>query len=131
MIGMLLCGLFFGRLPVGKYSFRRIQERPDCSALIERIQSIIPPSARVLTTPQMQMHFLRRSSNLLKAKEPFRSTYILTYLDDLHVDFEKNRALYERMKKNPAYEPVLVHEERGLNLILYRRIASQRPSSQK
>ncbi len=131
MIGMLLCGLFFGRLPVGKYSFRRIQERPDCSALIERIQSIIPPSVRVLTTPQMQMHFLRRSSNLLKAKEPFRSTYILTYLDDLHVDFEKNRALYERMKKNPAYEPVLVHEERGLNLILYRRIASQRPSSQK
>ena len=121
MAGMLFCGLFFGRLPIGKYSFRRIQERPDCSALIEQVKSKIPPTAHLLTTPQMRIHFIRRSYDLLKARQPFRSTYILTYLDDLHVDFEQNRELYERMKTDPAYEPVFSHEERGCNLILYRR----------
>lgn len=121
MTGMVFCGLFFGRLPVGKYSFSRIQERPDCSALIREIKSKMPPGAHVLTTGQMQIHFIHRSSDIMKAEEPFRQPYILAYLDDLHVDFEKNRAIYERMKTDPAYEPVFIHEERGCNMILYRR----------
>ena len=53
--------------------------------------------------------------------EPYRADYVLTYLDDLHVDFEKNRALYERMKLDPGYEAILTHEVRGCNLILYRK----------
>ena len=57
----------------------------------------------------------------MKAAKPFRSSYILTYLDDLHVDFGKNRAVYEQMKTDPAYEALFTHEERGCNMILYRR----------
>lgn len=121
MTGMLLCGLFFGRLPVGKYSFSRIQERPDCSAQIAAVKSKLPPDAHVLTTGQMRIHFIHRSADLMKAEKPFRSSYILTYLDDLHVDFDKNRAVYEQMKTDPAYEALFTHEERGCNMILYRR----------
>ena len=121
MTGMLLCGLFFGRLPIGKYSFSRIQERPDCSAQIAEIKSKLPPDAKVLTTGQMRIHFIQRSADLMKAGKPFRSKYILTYLDDLHVDFEENRTIYEQMKHDPAYETLFSHEERGCNMILYKR----------
>lgn len=121
LAGMVLCGVFFGRLPVGKYAFSRIQERPDCSELIAEIKSKMLPDAFVLTNRQMQIHFIGRSGNIMEAAEPFRADYVLTYLDDLHVDFEKNRALYERMKLEPGYETVLSHEVRGCNLILYRK----------
>ena len=121
LAGMVLCGVFFGRLPVGKYAFGRIQERPDCSELIAEIKSKMPPDAFVLTNRQMQIHFIGRSGNIMDAAEPYRADYVLTYLDDLHVDFEKNRALYERMKLDPGYEAILTHEVRGYNLILYRK----------
>lgn len=121
--GLLLCGLFFGRLPIGKYAFSRIQERPDCTEIITTIRQLVPPGQRLLGTKQMLMHFLDRPiGNIMDAKPPFNAPYVLLYLDDLHVDFERNQALFEILRSDSRYKLIFQHREKGCNVELYQKI---------
>lgn len=120
--GMLLCGLFFGRLPVGKYAFSRIQERPDCTAIIARVKELVPPDKYMLTTGQMLMHFLTRpAGNIMHAEPPFDAPYLLLYLDDLHVDFDRNSALFDVLRNDNRYQLIFEHKEKGCNVELYKK----------
>ncbi len=121
--GLLFCGLFFGRLPVGKYAFSRIQERPDCTEIITRVKELVPPDQRILTTGQMLMHFLDRpAGHIMHAAPPFHAPYLLLYLDDLHVDFERNSALFEMLRNDRRYKLIFEHREKGCNVELYRKV---------
>ena len=121
--GLLSCGLFFGRLPVGKYAFSRIQERPDCTEIIARVKQLVPPDQCMLGTKQMLMHFLDRPiGNIMDAEPPFDAPYLLLYLDDLHVDFERNSALFERLRNDRRYKLIFEHREKGCNVELYQKV---------
>ena len=124
VLGMFLCGLFFGRLPFGKYSFSRIQERPLVTKQIQEIKNRLgSKNDFILVTPQIRIHFFQHYSteNIMRVKPPFNAQYILLHLDDLHVDYAKNQALSEYMRKNPDYVMIYEYKERGCNLELYRR----------
>jgi len=121
-LGLFLCGLFFGRLPYGKYSFSRIQERPDATETLNKIKNrIYSTKDLILTTPQIRMHFLPwyRTADIMKTKPPFKAPFVLLYLDDLHVDFERNQALFEYMRTNPDYELIYEHRQNGCTMELY------------
>lgn len=124
VLGMLLCGLFFGRLPFGKYSFSRIQERPDVMKQIQEIKNKLGSKKDLLlVTPQIRIHFFQhyRTENIMRMKPPFKAPFVLLHLDDLHVDYAKNQALSESMRKDPDYMMIYECRERGCNLELYAR----------
>ena len=121
--GLLLCGLFFGRLPIGKYAFSRIQERPDCTEIIAEVRRLVPPGQFMLGTKQMLMHFLDRPiGNIMDMKPPFDAPYLLLYLDDLHVDFDRNSALFEMLRNDRRYKLIFEHKEKGCNVELYQKV---------
>ena len=122
VFGMFLSGAFFGRLPVGKYSFSRIQERPVVTKQIQEIKNRLGSKKDLLlVTPQIRIHFFQhyRTENIMQLKAPFKAPFILLHLDDLHVDYAKNQELSEFMRNNSDYVLIYEHKERGCNLELY------------
>ena len=60
--------------------------------------------------------------NIMDAKPPFNAPYVLLYLDDLHVDFERNQALFEILRSDSRYKLIFQHREKGCNVELYQKI---------
>lgn len=58
----------------------------------------------------------------MHAAPPFHAPYLLLYLDDLHVDFERNSALFEMLRNDRRYKLIFEHREKGCNVELYRKV---------
>ncbi len=98
---------FFGLTPIaGKYNSRKVTDRPDFTKIFDYIKQFIPDHARLVTTNELQIHFMFEypTSNL--------STELQTddvIILDLHHSFDSKPELEKfraQIAENPRVHPI-------------------------